>query len=170
MFHTWASMALTKLKESTNHQYLSLFTVKVVLIYNQYIIRGSLRSVQTAVKCGEWPRSFCTLVTVTKLGPSMKITPFAPLSSNSSLQKSRISSIPFRLKCHSLHLLVNIPIVHSQVTQSRNSYHSHQMRYPNCFSPLPPNPTSLIKSCSSVFSELISTLVNLSFSRGHLPI
>ena len=30
-------------------------------------------------------------------------------------------------------------------------------------------PTSLIKSCSSVFSELISTLANLSFSEGTFP-
>ena len=53
---------------------------------------------------------------------------------------SRISSTPFRLKCHSLHLLVNIPIVHSQVTQSRISHQSHQMRYPSFFSLLSPNP------------------------------
>ena len=79
------------------------------------------RVYKTAVKCGKWPRRFCTLLTVTKLGQSMKITSFSPLSPNSSLQNSRISSTPFRLKCHPLHLLVNIAIVHSQVTQSRNS-------------------------------------------------
>ena len=85
-------------------------------------------------------KKLCTLLTVTRLGPTIKITPLAPLSPNSSLQKSRISSTPFRLKCHPLHLQVNIPIVHSQVTQSRIFYQSHQMRYPSFFSLLPPNP------------------------------
>ena len=82
----------------------------------------------------------CSTVVRHPRSRSEEITSFAPLSPNSSLQKSRISSTPFRLKCHPLHLLVNIPIVHSQVTQSRISHQSHQMRYPSFFSLLPPNP------------------------------
>jgi len=55
-----------------------------------------------------------------------------------------------------------LPVESSKITTLINSIPPKSL-------PLDFIPTSLIKSCSSTFGDIIARLANLSFSRGHFP-
>ena len=136
-----------------------------------------MRSVQIAVKFGEWPRSFFlhtsdrdetwTIDENHTVCSTFSKFFFAKIMDLKHFIQAKMSSLTFSSQYRDWPFTGNpiwkfLPVTSDEVAKLLLSSSTKSSRQDFI-------PTSLIKSCSSVFSELISTLANLSFSECTFP-